>query len=109
MLDVDLSEPSLQGLSHILRHRESWPEGFKWDYRDHEQCAMGLTLAFWKIKIDEDMSIMEFDFEKLFGITPRQFDAIFFAVNDRLDIFMVDVWPEMVADEIDNILAVMSP
>ena len=29
----DLSKPSLHALSYALRHPDTWPEGFVWDYR----------------------------------------------------------------------------
>ena len=41
------SEPSVAALSHALRHPETWPEGFEWDYRRVECCAMGLARRLW--------------------------------------------------------------
>lgn len=44
---LDLSKPSLQALSHILRNRDLWPEGFVWDYNECTKCAMGMAHALW--------------------------------------------------------------
>jgi hypothetical protein len=41
--------PSLENLSYILRHREWWPEGFQWDYRYTDCCAIGLSKELWGI------------------------------------------------------------
>ena len=41
------SEPSLAALSHALRHPETWPEGFEWDYRRVDRCALGLADRLW--------------------------------------------------------------
>ncbi len=43
----DLSVPSLENLAYVLRHRETWPQGFVWDYRYSPSCAMGLTHMLW--------------------------------------------------------------
>ena len=40
--------PSLEALAWALRHPESWPPGFKWDYRYCETCAMGLAFRLWE-------------------------------------------------------------
>lgn len=44
----DLSTPTLEGLAYILRHKEEWPRGFKWDYENCAQCAMGMTVEIWQ-------------------------------------------------------------
>ncbi len=46
----DLSRPSLQALSYLLRHRELWPRGFKWDYASRSRCADGLGERMWGTK-----------------------------------------------------------
>jgi hypothetical protein len=98
----DLSKPSMEALSHILRHEEMWPEGFKWDFGGCYSCAMGLAHAIWKriespnhYKISIHMDMPE---------------------NVARDIFVRATWcapehryfeitPEMVADQIDKYLA----
>lgn len=41
-------KPTLHGLSYALRHPDTWPEGFVWDYGECGQCAMGLAHALWE-------------------------------------------------------------
>ena len=43
----DMSKPSLVALSYCLRHPETWPEGFVWDYSECRKCAMGLAHQLW--------------------------------------------------------------
>jgi hypothetical protein len=44
----DLNKPSLQNLSYALRHPDTWPEGFNWQYQNCGTCAMGLAHELWK-------------------------------------------------------------
>lgn len=44
----DLDKPSLHALSYALRHPDTWPDGFVWDYSYCGQCAMGLAHLLWK-------------------------------------------------------------
>ncbi len=39
----DLSEPTLENLSYLLRHKSLWPEGFVWNYSFPDTCAMELA------------------------------------------------------------------
>lgn len=39
--------PNLPALSYALRHPETWPEGFVWDYGNCRTCAVGLTGKLW--------------------------------------------------------------
>jgi hypothetical protein len=45
--DLHLDQPSIKALSHILRNRNLWPQGFKWDYDHCSSCAMGLAARLW--------------------------------------------------------------
>ncbi len=47
---LDLTKPSLKALSHILRHKELWPEGFKWHFDGCHSCAMGMATILWKFR-----------------------------------------------------------
>jgi hypothetical protein len=38
---------TLSELSYALRHPETWPGGFEWDFYDCEKCAMGLAARMW--------------------------------------------------------------
>lgn len=48
---VALSElsdrPSLVALSYALRHPETWPKDFVWNYSKCTSCAVGLALRLW--------------------------------------------------------------
>jgi len=43
-----LAKPSIEGLIYALRHKETWPDGFEWDYRGCSTCAMGLAARLWE-------------------------------------------------------------
>lgn len=104
---LDLSKPSLGTLSHILRHKELWPEGFEWMFSDCNHCAMGLAMHLWCSK-------------RILGIASSfvKMDQVFCMPHEYvMDIFMGrGTWspkmlsgnpdlkvitPEMVADQID--------
>lgn len=46
-----LDKPSLHTLSYALRHPDTWPKGFIWNYKSCDQCAMGLAHQLWKDKV----------------------------------------------------------
>lgn len=50
-LFADLDKLSLHALSYALRHPDTWPEGFVWNYHRCESCAMGLAHQLWKSKV----------------------------------------------------------
>lgn len=106
----DLSKPSLEALSHVLRHREMWPERFVWEYRTCETCAMGLAGRLWGMVVHVnptascrstaayfEMPIVDVHdiFRGCGSWVPREFGMA------RLDA----VTPDMVADQIDKYLA----
>lgn len=43
----DLNKPDLQNLAYVLRHPETWPKRFVWDFSYCATCAMGLARALW--------------------------------------------------------------
>lgn len=43
----DLDKPSLHGLSYALRHPDTWPEDFVWNYKNCSGCAIGLAHGLW--------------------------------------------------------------
>ena len=50
----DLSEPTLEGLAWLLRHREAWPVGFGWHLKWRDTCAQGLGDLFWgKVAVND--------------------------------------------------------
>lgn len=60
-LFANLDKPSLHALSYALRHPDTWPEGFMWNYNQCHQCAMGLAHQLWNIQeaaVTDGASIM---------------------------------------------------
>lgn len=109
-------KPSLTALAYALRHPETWPEGFEWDYGDCESCAMGLAGELWA-KVD---GVLYRDWiARSMAMPYRAVDDIFFelgwtktvrrrflrraVVTEVQD--MDSVGPDDVADAIDRYLA----
>lgn len=125
-----LDKPSLENLSYCLRHPETWPSGFHWDFKQCSTCAMGLARALWDEKIRFDHSGTDAN-EKAASVVARAFALPYSVANDifmgqgdwapkiaktkgRLwwkveiesrEINFRAVMPEMVADQIDSHLA----
>lgn len=119
---LDLGKPSLHGLSYALRHPDTWPEDFYWDYSSCYHCAMGLAHALWhsipKANAQNGASLMARAFAMPYGAA----NDIFMGVGDwtpttkettgalwwKKTIAVADadaITPEMVADQIDGYLA----
>ena len=97
---VDLGKPSLEALSWLLRHKEMWPRGFEWIYRDCHSCAMGLAWTLWRESID--LPVPEV-IAKVFFMEESAACRIF--INGAFKHQTLDVTPEMIADDIDEYLA----
>jgi hypothetical protein len=102
--------PSLENLSYILRHREWWPEGFRWNYKYCGHCAIGLCGKLWKID-PRQLSPGLLDSELTWEYSP-DYRRIFIDSRGKGGILswiippsMSDVTPEMVARQIDRYLA----
>lgn len=104
--EIDLSKPSLAGLSWTLRHPETWPRGFAWNYSRCHTCAMGLAYQLWQWdKIDKPHSNNgEKIMSHYLGISIKDAMNIFFDTERILGIYSCDVTPAMVADRIDDYL-----
>lgn len=120
----NLDKPSLHALSYALRHPDTWPQGFVWNYGQCNQCAMGLARALWKHQIpqgfnDDGASIMAREFAMPYTAA----ECIFLGNGDnswiptsieehgrlwwKKETHMTDfgrVTPDMVADQIDKYL-----
>ncbi len=98
----DLSKPTLEGLSWLLRHKEAWPPTFgRWNYRGCTTCAMGLAMAVWR---DGRWYSM---IEPAPAQTARMLDVPRVAADRLFTDMSVPsslVTPEMVADRIDAYL-----
>ncbi len=113
-LFANLDKPSLVGLSYALRHPDTWPADFVWDFGDCEQCAMGLAHRLWDSVPQganhDGTSIMARHFNMPF----TDAEHIFFGdayTRQRLfglvtsEIPYKAVTPDMVADQIDKYLS----
>lgn len=90
----DLSQPSLRGLSWLLRHPERWPAGFEWHYANHCTCAIGLADKVWGIRgWPHQLYATTYDFTRTFGVGSGWTHHVF--------INQVNPTPERIADLID--------
>jgi hypothetical protein len=97
----DLSRPSLAGLSYALRHRETWPEKFRWYYGHCPTCAMGLAVVLWN-QIEEPSTD---ETAKAFGIYENTAAKLFLYLPDNINVPLWNITPDHVADAIDEYLA----
>jgi hypothetical protein len=96
-----LSKPSLAALSFLLRNRETWPDGFAWDYSDCSTCAMGLAFRLGMVARPFTGAM-----EDSFKISQEAANNFFvFATRHYSLDSMIEVTPEHVADLIDAHLA----
>lgn len=117
----DLDKPSLNGLSYALRHPDTWPKGFYWDYSECETCAMGLAHRLWSVipetTPDDGPSVMAREFALPYAVsksifvggkwTPIEIEetgTLWWKKRETSFSFR-SVTPEMVADQIDIYLA----
>ena len=93
------NEPSLSALSFVLRHKELWPDGFEWNYRSCDHCAMGLAKIMWPQHVNtastDSMAVA-------FGMGHIDAATIFTGMNAGI---MNDITPEMIADKLDSLVA----
>lgn len=109
----DLSKPSLEALSHVLRHPEKWPEGFEWDYEWCSTCAMGLAGLLWNQLVSDDPNEMLDRTASLFAARRADMAPIFSGDGNWIPLAegctvlrnLKSVTPDIVADEIDKYLA----
>ncbi len=119
----DLNKPDLQNLAYALRHPETWPKGFVWNFSNCKTCAMGLARSLWPAVQfsgrgnDQNraaVSAMAREFampftqaQMVFGgdayHTPFRTEGHLWWAKHSADWF--GVTPEMVADEIDRYIA----
>jgi hypothetical protein len=108
--------PNLTALSYALRHPETWPEGFVWDYRDCKTCAIGLASKLWNhLNWPADQSALNTETARHFAMSYKQANRIFWNLGrmTRKRIYLLwnqeyfdrsDVTPDDVADAIDRYL-----
>lgn len=109
----DLDKPSLHALSYVLRHPDTWPETFIWNYSNCTQCAMGLAHHLWKVppaKRETGPTIMAHAFAMPYTDAYRIFlgkaySCQYFFGLINIPIPNSAITPDMVADQIDQYLA----
>ena len=94
--------PSLRALVFALRHKETWPEGFVWDYAHCDNCAMGLAWKMWPQHISQP-GVSEVSN----AISANHIDAatVFLGpanMRDRLRV-KTPVTPEHIADQLESL------
>ena len=100
-----LDTPSLEALSHILRHRELWPKEFCWCFSDCENCAMGLAKELWEVGRGAWLHYPD-NTARLLGIEANVAMRLFVHLSyGPMRYAGTSVTPEYVADTIDNYLA----
>ena len=89
----DLSKPTLEGLSWLLRHKEAWPPTHVWDFHQEASCAIGIARGHWGYDA----------IRRIPGCTVLAMVRLFSQLQ-YLPVQDKDVTPEMVADRIDAYL-----
>ena len=93
----------MSALAYLLRHPQTWPTGFEWDFGNCHTCAMGLSYALWHDQAPTSAAWFG-GVAELLAISACASFAIFVAPSLRsahgLDAH--DISPEMIADEIEQ-------
>lgn len=94
---INLSRPSLQALSYVLRNKGLWPQDFgPWNFTEPSGCAMGLARCLWP-DAPSDMTVM-------FNLSYSTVCRVFYgSCNTYKTTYFSDITAEMVADMIDRI------
>jgi hypothetical protein len=108
-------KPSLENLAYCLRHPETWPPGFVWDFSYCRSCAMGLARVLWDAQNADwlENSTAVSTAARFFAMPYETADRVFMSTSWKKpwfgfiphEIDAESVTPEMVADEIDRHLA----
>ena len=87
-------------LIYALRHSETWPENFKWNYRDFSCCAVGLTHKLWFA----DQPFVP-AMKDIFDLNNEVSIRVFYSLDKILpgNLSKNDITPEMVADYLESV------
>lgn len=100
---VRTKNPDLRDLIYVLRHKETWPPGFEWDYRACTTCAMGLAHRIWPDKVTRSTSVA---MSEAFGMNLDDAQDIFLKSDNMWNtIFNRGVSPEYIAKRLTRYLA----
>lgn len=107
----DMERPNLVALSYALRHPDTWPKDFVWNYADCDQCAMGLACQLWPNLVLHQKNGAHTDYletksilARIFAMSYKTAVKIFFKMDKVIGGDHKDVMPEDVADAIDAYL-----
>jgi len=85
--------PNLHALVYALRHPETWPANFVWDYGDCAQCAIGLSLRLWpQLKLPKGQLAQETWIAREMAMSHRQAKAIFFYLGREKTVMVKTGW-----------------
>ena len=77
--------PSLVALSYALRHPETWPEDFVWDYSDCTTCAIGLATRLWpSMNCPAEQKVQETWIAREMAMSHREAVNIFFGMAPEM-------------------------
>jgi|SRR5579859_159465 len=104
---------TMADLAWRLRHPETWPKGFRWNYGKCATCAMGLA---WKLSGGRSGALWDDMPYQTFGRVIKvlsdaeaedvvALQEIFLLMSYHKDVSYRDITPEIVSDAIDAHLA----
>ena len=100
MSSIEQRQATLRDLSFALRHPDTWPKDFDWNYSDCHKCAMGLSYRLWPQQIKEPTTQAMVDG---FGMNVTVASEIFTAAGRHAS-SIKDVTPAIIADMIDELV-----
>ena len=101
MSSIEQRQATLRDLSFALRHPDTWPKGFEWNYSDCHKCAMGLAFTMWPQQIKEPTTQAMVDG---FGIPVTSASEIFTGAGRHATGSIKGVTPAIIADLIDELV-----
>lgn len=101
----DMERPNLVALSYALRHPETWPEDFVWNYSDCGMCAMGLACELWpQLTLPSSTLSTKSFLARTFAMSYKTAVKVFWEMHSALQTKLDNVMPDDVADAIDSYL-----
>jgi len=100
MSSIEQRQATLRDLSFALRHPDTWPKDFDWNYADCNRCAMGLAHRMWPKQVPEPTTNAMMD---AFGMNASQASDIFTGAG-RQSYTNLGVRPTRIADLIDELV-----
>jgi hypothetical protein len=101
---IDITKPSIEALSYVLKNKNLWPRTFNWFYSDHYNCAIGLAAQLWPKSFRDRGFASSAEAASVLGMRIETSYDIFLEMHKHLGIEERDVTPEMVALELDKLV-----